>query len=150
MGVLNNLSIKDNRMNKDAKESRLCFVKDNFAYFTTQPLADQRGDDWDDAPYESNAGYPYKWNVMQNFNKPKWAIYRVAYTGQFITPSEFIRDGQVSVETINSGAVAWLKYHDYTDTPLQINIYAGTTLNNFIKMILAGDGMVYLPVIWNK
>ena len=37
----------------------LCYVAGNFAYFTTKPLSEQWGDDWDDAPYEHNAGTPY-------------------------------------------------------------------------------------------
>ena len=41
------------------KEPILCYVKGPWAYFTTQPLKKQWGDDWDDAPYEHNAGEPY-------------------------------------------------------------------------------------------
>ena len=37
----------------------LCYVDGAFAYFTTRPLAEQWGDDWDDAPYEHNAETPY-------------------------------------------------------------------------------------------
>lgn len=40
-------------------EPKLCYVASNFAYFTTLPVEDQCGDDWDDAPYEHNAGTPY-------------------------------------------------------------------------------------------
>lgn len=41
-------------------EPRLCYVEGAWAYFTTQALDEQWGDDWDDAPYESNAGHPYE------------------------------------------------------------------------------------------
>ena len=37
----------------------LCFVDKTWAYFTTKPIESQWGDDWDDAPYEHNAGEPY-------------------------------------------------------------------------------------------
>lgn len=37
----------------------LCFVKGNRAYFTRKDLDEQWGDDWDDRPYEYNAGEPY-------------------------------------------------------------------------------------------
>lgn len=45
---------------------RLCYAdldRDGaiIAYFTTQPIAEAWGDDWDDAPYEHNAGPPYHW-----------------------------------------------------------------------------------------
>ena len=39
---------------------KLCYIEKNFAYFTTQDLEKQWGDDWDDAPYEHNAGTPYE------------------------------------------------------------------------------------------
>lgn len=40
-------------------EPVLCYISKPWAYFTTQKLEDQWGDDWDDAPYEHNAGEPY-------------------------------------------------------------------------------------------
>ena len=39
---------------------KLCYVQNNKAFFTTQNLEDQWGDDWDDIPYEHNSGYPYE------------------------------------------------------------------------------------------
>ena len=56
------------------KDLKLCYVKDNFAYFTTQKLSDQTGDDWNDAPYEYNAGIPYSpcWhNEPESIMNPK-------------------------------------------------------------------------------
>lgn len=46
---------------------RLCYIDDDTAtaYFTTQPLAEAWGDDWDDAPYEHNAGTPYVWDMAR-------------------------------------------------------------------------------------
>lgn len=38
---------------------KLCYINGSTAYFTTLSLDDQWGDDWDDAPYEHNAGTPY-------------------------------------------------------------------------------------------
>lgn len=37
------------------QDFKLCYVDDGFAYFTTKPLTEQWGDDWNDAPYEHNA-----------------------------------------------------------------------------------------------
>lgn len=37
-----------------------CYVEGNRAWFTTQSLDKQWGDDWNDAPYEHNAGRPYE------------------------------------------------------------------------------------------
>jgi len=53
---------------------RLCYVERQWAYFTTRPIAEQWGDDWDDAPYEHNAGEPYEpcWhNEPKHRNDPK-------------------------------------------------------------------------------
>ena len=53
---------------------RLCYIDNCWAYFTTQPLDKQWGDDWDDAPYEHNAGEPYTpcWhNEPKHRNDPK-------------------------------------------------------------------------------
>lgn len=41
------------------KEPILCYIDGPWAYFTTQNLHKQWGDDWDDRPYECNAGSPY-------------------------------------------------------------------------------------------
>lgn len=66
-----NLREKQDRVRSFAHGSwedafRLCYVDKErdgatIAYFTTQPLAEAWGDDWDDAPYEHNAGTPYEW-----------------------------------------------------------------------------------------
>ena len=44
-------------------ELKLCYIDGAWAYFTTQALADVIGDDWNDAPYECNAGAPYEWGA---------------------------------------------------------------------------------------
>jgi hypothetical protein len=54
-------------------EPILCYVSENFAWFTTRSLEEQWGDDWDDAPYEHNAGEPYGpcWhNIPKHRNDP--------------------------------------------------------------------------------
>jgi hypothetical protein len=52
------------------KEFRLCYVNGPFAYFTTKEVSEQWGDDWNDAPYEHNAGKPYEWSKRDK--APKW------------------------------------------------------------------------------
>jgi len=37
----------------------LCYVSPPWAWFTSLPVEEQWGDDWDDAPYQHNAGRPY-------------------------------------------------------------------------------------------
>ena len=41
------------------KEPVLCYVDEPWAFFTTQELSKQWGDDWDHSPYEHNAEEPY-------------------------------------------------------------------------------------------
>jgi hypothetical protein len=113
----------------------LCYVDAPWAWFTTQALADQWGDDWNDAPYECNAGTPYTGDG--------WEVFRVAFDGDFCGPS----DGGVwySVEEINAGAVAWLRSPRYAPSP-HVIISAGTTYRAFVCLVQTARGQVYEPV----
>lgn len=121
-------------------EHKLCYISDGFAYFTTLPLEKQWGDDWNDAPYEHNAGCPYNWRG-ENDSLPEYSVKILAYSSDMTTPDEI---GRYSVEQINSGAIAWLsspawseKYH---------SIHAGASVDEFTKTIHASGGTVYAPV----
>ena len=55
---------------------KLCYVEGNKAWFTNN-FEKQWGDDWNDSPYECNAGYPYdSWSELIEDNedilKKKW------------------------------------------------------------------------------
>lgn len=122
-------------------EPVLCFVRDQWAYFTTQPLADQHGDDWNDVPYEHNAEEP---DEPRDGNT--WRIIKVAWDGPYRTP----RDGHVnspwSVEQINAGAVAWL-IPDYAPDGAR-PIPAGVTLDEFRERMHEAGGTVYVEQPW--
>lgn len=128
---------------KTENEPVLCYVEGCFAYFTTQPLSKQWGDDWNDAPYEHNAGTPYEFNAvtMKHGTQP-WEIIKVAWEGPFNTPRGSQINSQWSVERINAGEIAWLRTFEWFDGD-KIEIMAGTTLENFKKMVLLGGGVVY-------
>jgi hypothetical protein len=92
---------------------RLCYVDDNVMYFTDN-FKGIYGDDWNDKPYEHNAGLPYEWNDDEtdewNIEHHHGHIRMIAFE-----PSWYIRrpcDGYLnspySVEDINKGAIAWL------------------------------------------
>lgn len=104
----------------------LCYADDEFAYFTTQKLEKQWGDDWDDAPYEHNAGTPYD----DKNSVEDWKIFKVLFPSSFSTPVEYLKmlNTPFSVKQINTGVVAWL-WDGYT------SIYAGCTYKEFIKKI---------------
>lgn len=117
---------------------KLCYVDECWAYFTTQELSKQWGDDWNDAPYEHNAGPPY---VSYKEDEPKWEIIKVAWEGAFDTPDEGHTNSPYSVEQINAGVVAWLR--SYRWCKKQIIIQAGVSLEEFKELIKAGGGTIY-------
>lgn len=118
----------------------LCYVYDNWAFFTTQTLEEAHGDDWNDAPYEHNAGPPYQYR-KEDALKP-WNIYKVAWEGNFNRPCDNYANSPYSVDQINQGAVPWLVSYWRKN----ISIPAGTDLDKFCDLIREGEGKVYLPL----
>jgi len=116
----------------------LCYVDGPWAYFTTQALEDAWGDDFDDAPYEHNAGTPYG-----PCKHEKFEIIKVAWDGDFETPSFGHCNSPWSVEQINAGAVAWLRTSRYSPGK-PVVIPAGTTMERFYALIRKGGGTVYM------
>lgn len=120
----------------------LCYIRENRAYFTTCPLDKQWGDDWDDAPYEHNAGDPYDWREGYSKEEP-YKIVHLYFEGPYQTPAEQAWNGnsQWSVEAINTGAIAWLipEYAPKEAKP----IFAATTLPEFKRMIKEAGGAIY-------
>ena len=156
------------------EDYKLCYVDGPWAYFTTQDLKRQWGDDWNDAPYERNAGTPYGpcWHnqptmlhhnhrghvepgklcrcscCVKDWNEdgtPKFGILKVAFTGDLETPDAHCTNSDYSVEMINRGAVAWLVSPSYSDK--QVAIPAGTGLCEFQELVLEAGGMVYYPIV---
>lgn len=122
----------------------LCYVTNNWAYFTTQKLQHQWGDDWDDAPYEHNSGTPYEFQDHdRKEGRQPWEITKVAWDGDFEAPCSGHCNSHFSVEAINSGAVAWLRSCVWKSGPT-VAIPAGTTLERFIELITSNGGSVYL------
>lgn len=128
-------------MASNKREPVLCYVSGNFAYFTTQELSRQWGDDWDDAPYEHNAGRPYEWT--QGDKCEPWEIVKVAFDGDFEQPSEGCCNSPWSVQAINAGAAAWLRSSSYRAGPV-VAIPAGTTLGRFAELVRKAGGRAYL------
>ncbi len=142
------------------KNYKLCYIENNFAYFTTQELDKQTGDDWNDAPYEHNAGEPYL-PMMQYFadgrrekypphwnedGTPKWEIYKVAYDGCHAeTPAQIAGlNSRYSVDMINAKVVPWL-----TDWPNgKRALFAGASVEEFTEFVESCGGTVYVP--WRK
>jgi hypothetical protein len=132
------------RGKKMDKNAVLCYAENHWAWFTTRELNKQWGDDWNDAPYEHNAGWPYEcadYNIERG-DEP-WEIYSVAWDGDFILPNDGTMNSMISVEQINSGHIAWLRTSKWQRK--QVYIFAGTTLKDFVKMVQSVGGNVYFP-----
>lgn len=141
----------------DKNNYKLCYIQGNFAFFTTQELDKQWGDDWNDAPYEHNAGEPYKpcWHREEgkcdceickrdwDGDKPKWEILKVAFETNLETPCYNETNSNYSVEDINKGIVAWLESSSYEKNPTRI--FAGESLDEFILKIEKCGGEIFMP-----
>ena len=86
--------------------------KELMAYFTPVPLDEQWGDDWDDAPYEYNAGTPYD-DILVDKERTEIEILQVPFAVKsynFSLPDDLAYGGNspFAVADINHGAVAWI------------------------------------------
>lgn len=115
-------------MRKNMNKYILCYIDNKFAYFTNKPLSEQWGDDWDDAPYQYNAGVPYEDEEGQ--------IIKVVYDGYF----EQVYDASQnkSVADINIGKDAWLICYTTNE-----KIYSGASIEEFKSFITRNDGNIY-------
>lgn len=120
-------------------DKKLCYIEDNFAYFTSD-FDNQWGDDWNDAPYEHNAGRPYD-------RESKIEI--VAFMSELSTPAERAGvNSSYSVEDINDKITPWLKGKVYNQenqfNDSEISIFAGTSMSNFIDILKKTGGKVFI------
>jgi hypothetical protein len=116
-------------MSNIADQLVLCYVDGPTAFFTTLPLDQQTGDDWNDAPYEHNAGTPYEW--AEHRGVPRYEIVEVAFTGDWLVPSDGYSNCPYCVDDINAGAIAWLR----SEGRPMVVIPAGTTLTRFKELL---------------
>ena len=140
------------------KNFKLCYIDGATAYFTTQELSVQWGDDWDDVPYEHNAGRPYEagyyhysdgrskpiaaqWN---DDGTPKWEIYTLKFDAgwRLETPASHHYNSPYSVNMINAGAVAWLSGTDTDGKPIAIE--AGASIEEFKQKVRQCGGKIYV------
>lgn len=121
-----------------SNEPILCYVEERCAYFTTQSLEDQWGDDWNDAPYEFNAGRPYfpreidDWEITEVFYSINWVDY------PSIDPEIY------SVEDINNKKVPWLRIDPDGKETTIVSIWAGTPISEFKRIIKECGGRIWV------
>jgi hypothetical protein len=152
-------------LSRAIRNAVLCYVHEPWgsaagspptAYFTTQPLAGQWGDDWNDAPYDCNAGIPYTWHARRYTKQPDgshawepnpeppWRIFMVEFTGPFETPRGVAFNTPYSVEMINGGKIPWL-WTETAQPEIPVVIPAGVTFSVFRKRVRRAGGTVGKP-----
>jgi hypothetical protein len=119
----------------------LCYVSHGDAYFTTAPLDEQWGDDWDDAPYEHNAEPPY--------DRDGRSVTLVKFDpGRLGEPHEKYGNSPWSVEQINRRVTPWLSTdHDWmSGIGEPIHVWAGADFATFRTEIERAGGVVFVPL----
>lgn len=135
---------------------RLCYIDRPWAYFTTQALDQQWADDWDDAPYEHNAGTPYTWRPTVYDMETKtfipnpessWEIGIVAFSVDLATPEDDHFNSPYSVDQINDKAVPWLRPYEWdrNHEANGVEIWAGTSYPDFVRLVQMAGGTIYEP-----
>lgn len=115
------------------REPVLCYVSGDTAWFTDD-LATVWGDDWNDAPYEHNAGPPYEDLVAAHLK----------FETDLVTPDDGVLNSSWSVQDINRRRVPWLQRSRWDDAE-NVQIWAGMTIGEFIDAIESTGGTIYVP-----
>jgi hypothetical protein len=121
---------------------RLCYVEPIYSvavlWFTSAPLDKQWGDDWNDAPYEHNAGNPYKWDG----DGKEYHLLRLIVETELSDPCHNFCNSPYSVEDINNKIRPWL-YDEYGEMN-GMEIWAGEDLETVKRKIWESGGTVYV------
>lgn len=118
--------------------------KEYYAYFTDlDDLQEQWGDDWNDAPYEHNAGWPY-----DSIRKDEHTILKIPFavvsennngSSHWVKfPCDYgCGNSPFSVEEINAGAVPWIfvSYYNMAKNKKFLAINAGINPLEFINKL---------------
>ena len=122
----------------------------HYAYFTPLPLTEQWGDDWNDAPYEHNAGIPYDDIVTKTEDRDGYRLVAETMDVNILVVRFAIRshntslprdydplNSPFSVEMINNGVVAWLYDCAYMEDGKKqhVTIHAGVSPYEFSEKI---------------
>ena len=122
---------------------KLCYIEGHKAFFTGN-WKEQWGDDWDDRPYEHNAGDPYRhyWVDKVEYEIPMKECY-FELPGYYELPCDGHLNSPYSVQDINHNCCPWIKYG--YDREKKVYIFAGTTYTEFVKKIHELGGTIYEP-----
>lgn len=139
-----------NALMEAATNLKLCYIDENeldlhgmmTAYFTENPLKSS-GDDWDDAPYEHNAGPPIQ--RVEGKGKIVKLIFSAPgmSTPAMVTRERGFLNSPYSVEDIIHKDVPWLSREFYTENA-KIEIFAGVDFKDFLAIVILLGGIAYL------
>lgn len=133
------------------KNYKLCYVESSeyisepmTLHFTElNDVTEQWGDDWNNAPYEHNAGCPYHYDYdapeqgVKNGRGiyPKRDIIELVLGGHYTlsTPRTGVTNSKYCVEDINKGLVPWINIK--VSDKEYVHIMAGTTLKEVIGLL---------------
>lgn len=134
---------------REAEKPKLCYIENQWAYFTTRAVEDQWGDGWGSVAYEHNAGDPYHFLERdKEHGVIPWEIVKVAWEGDFQVPCDGHLNSPWSVQLINTGQVCWLRVPRWR-TPIKgapMELFAGANLQEFRDFIHGNGGVVYESV----
>ena len=127
---------------------KLCYIENNKAWFTKLNLPDQYGDDWNDAPYEHNAGRPYDHRYEGNTSiEDPDQLFILYYDGPLCAPSEGVINSRYSIDDINNKQVPWLTQELWGNEPgPPIMIWAGVSVPEFCSLVERAGGTIYVAV----
>jgi len=118
---------------------RLCYAEGDWSegklYFT-EKFDDQWGDDWNDVPYEHNAGQPY-----EEDDRRVISIYFEG--GDFIFPNHNQCNSQFSVEDINKGDIPWLRPAEWADHECRIR--GGDRMAEVLTKLRYHGAKIFVP-----
>lgn len=105
----------------DSRYNKVDEYKEFYGYqlfFTPIQMKEQWGDDWDDAPYDCNAGLPYD-DTHKKLENGEWkhAEHTIYILQIYVNtedaptlPLDYGYNTPFSVDMINSGACAWMYF----------------------------------------
>lgn len=127
-------------VNEDMSNFKLCYIDihSKTAYFTTQDISVQWGDNWNELEYEHNAGEPHEALTSFANGTPKWEIYKLKFDGDDFS----VPDPDYSVRDINNGAVPWISMYDFDENFITIN--AGDTIDEFKHKMKQAKNTIYI------
>lgn len=126
--------MKPKPQSKTSEEGRLCYVSGTTAWFTTQDLRAQWGDDWGTPGMEKLAGLPYRYTKYDREDGlSPWEISSLEFGGEFLLPFDPPGKTKWSVAEVNAGACPWLRGRDPAGTLVEIP--AGVTKSEFLQLL---------------